>query len=109
MSVEELIGLQRRAQQIHASNALLDYVQALTSHTRRSTEYVNGLSPRAALALLHAARAWALMDSREHVLPEDVQAVLSGVVGHRLCLTGEINHVNGADIAEHLMKQVAIP
>jgi MoxR-like ATPase len=70
---------------------------------------VNGLSPRAALALLHAARAWALMDSREHVLPEDVQAVLSGVVGHRLSPAGEIYHVNGADIAEHLIKQVAIP
>lgn len=109
MTVGELIELQRCAQQIHASNALLDYVQALINHTRRSPEYVNGLSPRAALALLHAARAWALMDSRGHVVPEDVQAVLSGVVGHRLSPAGEVNNVNGTDIAGHLIKQVAIP
>jgi MoxR-like ATPase len=109
MKVEELIELQRRVQQIHASNALLDYVQALVNHTRRSTDYLNGLSPRAALALLHAARAWALMDNRGHVVPEDVQAVLSAVVGHRLSPTREINHVNGADIAAQLIKQVAIP
>ncbi|MEK6592661.1 MAG: MoxR family ATPase, partial [Pseudomonadota bacterium] len=109
MTVEELIELQRRAQQIHASNALLDYVQALVNHTRRSTDYVNGLSPRAALALLHAARAWALMDGRGHVVPEDVQAVLSGVVSHRLNPAGEINLANGTDSAGRLIKQVAIP
>ena len=61
--------LQHRAQQIHASSALLDYVQALVDHTRRAADYVNGLSPRAALALLHAARAWALMAGRGHVVP----------------------------------------
>jgi MoxR-like ATPase len=70
---------------------------------------VNGLSPRAALALLHAARAWALMDGRSHVVPEDVQAVLPGVVGHRLAMTGEAGRINGADVAEQLIKQVAIP
>jgi MoxR-like ATPase len=109
MTPQELAALQQRAQQVHASNALFDYVQALTDHTRRAADYVNGLSPRAALALLHAARAWALMAGRDHVVPEDVQAVLPAVVGHRLVLTGEVTRANGADVAAQLIKQVAIP
>ena len=109
MTVEELGTLQRHAQQIHASPALIDYVQALTTCTRRGADYINGLSPRAALALLHAARAWALMAGRDHVMPEDVQAVLPAVIGHRLVLAGEIARANGADIADRLIKQVPIP
>ena len=109
MGPQHLAELQRSAHQIHASNALLDYVQALANHTRRTADYVNGLSPRAALALLHAARAWALMAGRTHVVPEDVQAVLPVVVGHRLVSTGEAGKINGADVADRLLKQVAIP
>ena len=109
MSPQDLAALQRSAHQVHASNALLDYVQALSDHTRRTADYVNGLSPRAALALLHAARAWALMAGRAHVVPEDVQAVLPVVVGHRLVPTGEASKINGADVADRLLKQVAIP
>jgi MoxR-like ATPase len=109
MSPQELSSLQLRAQEVHTSDALFDYVQALTDHTRRSADYVHGLSPRAALALLHAARAWALMEGRGHVVPEDVQAVLPAVVSHRLVAAGEVTHANGADVAESLIKQVAIP
>lgn len=106
---QQLAELQRQADQVHASNALLDYVQALIDHTRRTADYINGLSPRAALSLLHAARAWALMAGRAHVLPEDVQAVLPVVVGHRLVAAGETGKINGADVAGRLLKQVAIP
>jgi MoxR-like ATPase len=106
---EDLGELQHEAQQIHVSAALLDYVQALINHTRASAEYATGLSPRAALALLHAARAWALMESRKHVVPEDVQAVLPGVVGHRLMSRIEGARVNGFDVAQQLLKEVAIP
>lgn len=109
MTIDELVELQHRAQQVHVSGALLDYVQALVNHSRRTADYVNGLSPRAALALLHAARAWALMEGRVHALPEDVQAVLSGVVGHRLCPAGDIALAGGTDVAAHLIKHVAIP
>ena len=62
MQPAELLALQRESQQVHVSDALLDYVQALISHTRRSADYVSGLSPRAGLALAQAARAWALLD-----------------------------------------------
>jgi len=109
MGIKELVELQQRAQAVHTSAALLDYVQALVNHTRRAPDYVNGLSPRAALALLHAARTWALMDGRGHVVPEDVQAVLPGVVGHRLAAAGEMTRANGSAVATHLISQVAIP
>jgi MoxR-like ATPase len=106
---EELAQLQQEVQTIHVSPALLDYVQALVSHTRTSADFANGLSPRAALALLHAARAWALMENRSHVVPEDVQAVLPGVVSHRLLSATEGRRINGYDVAQQLMKQVAVP
>src|SRR5690349_14547743 len=106
---EELAELQQQVQTIHVSDGLLDYVQALVNHTRSSADYANGLSPRAALALLHAARAWALMEKREHVVPEDVQSVLPGVVSHRLLSATEGRRINGFDVAAQLMKQVAVP
>jgi MoxR-like ATPase len=109
MEVKTLVELQARTRRVHSSSALLDYVQALVNHTRRSADYLNGLSPRAALALLHVARAWALMDGREHVVPEDVQAVLPGVIGHRLVAAGQVTRANGVDIAQRLIDQVPIP
>ena len=84
MTPEELVTLQAEAQKVHVAPALLDYVQALVEHTRRSPHFSAGLSPRAALALLHSARAWALIEGRDKVIPEDVQAVLPGVALHRL-------------------------
>ena len=109
MEPKTLLELQREAHQVYTSTALLDYVQALVGHTRQSADFAHGLSPRAALAVLHAARAWALMENRRHVLPEDVQAVLPGVVGHRLALAGGPGRVNGTDIAQQLIRQVPIP
>ena len=84
MAPGELVELQGNAQRVHVAPALLDYVQAIVEHTRRSPDFAAGLSPRAALALVHAARAWALIEGRDKVIPEDVQAVLPGVAGHRL-------------------------
>jgi MoxR-like ATPase len=109
LRIDELAELQHEAQGIHVSSALLDYVQALVNHTRASADYANGLSPRAALALLHAARAWALMEKRDHAVPEDVQAVLPGVVSHRLLSATEGRRINGFDVARQLMQQVAVP
>jgi MoxR-like ATPase len=84
MSPGELVDLQSDAQRVHVAPALLDYVQAIVEYTRRSPDYVAGLSPRAALALVHTARAWALLEERDKVIPEDVQAILPGVAAHRL-------------------------
>jgi MoxR-like ATPase len=102
---QQLQQIQQQVPQVHAANALLDYLQALINFTRESTDYQYGLSPRAGLALLNAAKAWALMDKRDAVLPEDVQAVLPAVAGHRL-RSGNIS--SGAIVAP-LLEKVAIP
>ncbi len=106
----ELLALQQAARAVHVADALIDYVQALVAHTRSSPQWQAGLSPRAALALLAAARAWALLDGRGHALPEDVQAVLPGVAIHRLRPAGETTaRMNAADIAARLIEAVPIP
>lgn len=107
LSIAELRDLQHAASAVHASEALLDYIQALVDHTRTSGMFASGLSPRAALALLAAARAWALIAGRDAVLPEDIQAVLPSVAGHRLKPIGEA--VGGARTARSLIEAVALP
>ena len=94
---------------MHVSGALLDYLQALVDYSRKSPDYVSGLSPRAALALLAAARAWALMEGRNQVLPEDLQAIVPGVVGHRLFVARDSTRINGAAVSENLIEAVPIP
>lgn len=84
MTAAELAQAQQGLRQIHASAALIDYVQALAAASRQNGMFAEGLSPRAAIALLQAARAWAALEGRDHVLPEDVQAVLVPVCAHRL-------------------------
>ena len=84
MTPAELAQAQQGLRQIHASAALIDYVQALAAASRQNGMFAEGLSPRAAIALLQAARAWAALEGRDHVLPEDVQAVLVPVCAHRL-------------------------
>ena len=84
LQAEQLASIQQQVTEIHVSSALLDYLQELINYTRESTDYHCGLSPRAGLALLTAAKAWAYMDGRKAVLPDDVQAVLPAVAGHRL-------------------------
>ncbi len=103
MDAAELPELQQRTKEVFVSDALLDYVQALLRHTRESEHYTHGLSPRAGLAMLSAARAWALIDGRNAVIPEDVQTILPGVVSHRLQAT------DGCQIAQELIEAVAIP
>lgn len=84
---DQLLALQDRVDQIGASPPLIAYVQRLVQHTRELTECEHGISPRGALALLQSARAWAFLGGRNHVIPEDVQAVFGPVVAHRLQTT----------------------
>jgi len=105
----DLIELQRSATQVHAADALIDYIQALVEHTRSAPEYQSGLSPRAALALLAAARAWAMIAGRDIVLPEDVQAVLPSVAPHRLRLVNENARTSAAAVAAALITAVPLP
>jgi MoxR-like ATPase len=84
MQPSELAQAQRALKEIHASPALVTYVQALAQASRQNGLFAEGLSPRAALALLQAGRAWAALEGRDHVIPEDIQAVLVPVCAHRL-------------------------
>ncbi len=107
LSPAELVAQQDLASRVHVAPALLDYVQAIVEHTRRSPEYVAGLSPRAALALVHSARAWALLEGRDKVIPEDVQAILPGVAAHRLRPAHD--GVRRVDVGAQLLAAVPIP
>lgn len=102
--VDTLISLQQAVQQVHVSDQLLDYLQDLILHTR--TQFSTGLSPRAGLGLRQCAQAWALLEGRDFVLPEDVQAVFASVVGHRL--PSDSLPSNNTDIAKQILSQVAI-
>ena len=82
-------------------------MRAIVDHTRRSPDYAAGLSPRAALALVHSARAWALIEGRDKVIPEDVQAVLAGVATHRLRPAHD--GARRGDIGAQLVAAVPIP
>src|SRR5262245_22563377 len=103
----ELVELQAGVQKVHVAPALLDYVQAIGEHTRRSPDYVAGLSPRAALALVHCARAWALLEGRDKVIPEDVQAIVPGVAAHRLRPAHDA--ARRVDVGAQLLAAVPIP
>ncbi len=108
MDIPSLLALQQEVDRVHASEALLDYLQALVTATRDRRRFIYGLSPRAALALLAAARAWALMQGRAQVEPADLQAVLPAVASHRLVALEE--HSRGSEsLVEELLEQVAIP
>ncbi len=78
------MGLQREVARVHVADPLIDYVQKLVAATRARADLRLGLSPRAAQGLVRAARAWALLEGRQAVLPDDVQAVWPAVAGHRL-------------------------
>ncbi len=109
LDAAQLMALQQAAAGVFVSDALLDYIQALLEFTRRSPHFHSGLSPRAALALLHSAQAWALTEGRDSVLPEDVQAVLSAVTGHRLRPGSEFSGETGEALAAYLLASVPIP
>lgn len=110
MRPEELSEAQRMLKQVHVSTALVDYVQALAQASRQGGLFAEGLSPRAAIALLQAARAWAALEGRDHVIPEDVQAVLVPVAAHRLrpLKSASGSALGSRDLVVQLMKSVPV-
>ncbi len=108
INAEQLGMFQREVMGIHTSDALLDYLQNLIEATRTSGHFAEGLSPRAALAWLAAARAWALLEGRNMVLPEDVQAVAIPVLAHRLAPAKQTAESREA-LVQRLIKSVPIP
>jgi MoxR-like ATPase len=106
---EVIVSLQQQITRLHASDALLDYVQAVVRASRDGSQFLAGLSTRAAISLLRAAQAWAFLHGHAGVLPEDLQSVLPSVVGHRL-RPREANDLRGpAELARALLEAVPIP
>lgn len=108
MPLETLQRLQQQAEAIHLSDPILDYVQRLVHFSRHSDEFEYGLSPRGALALVQCARAWALLERRDYVVPEDLQQVLAPVAEHRLRGDADTTGHRGTSLARLLLDAVDV-
>jgi MoxR-like ATPase len=103
----EILAAQQAAARVHASDALRDYIVGLLWHTREDPRVELGASPRAGLMLLRAAKAHALMHSREHALPDDVQALAPAVLAHRLLQRPECSRAVAQDVVADAVASVA--
>ncbi|MFC1853823.1 AAA family ATPase [candidate division CSSED10-310 bacterium] len=108
LTAAEVLRIQDQITKVHVSDALVEYVQDILDYTRTSSEFFVGLSPRAGMAILNAARSLAFLSGREHVLPEDVQNILPWVVGHRLRSAQDFREIP-RDKLNSLIMSVAIP
>jgi MoxR-like ATPase len=104
----DIMELQADCDAVYVSDDLLDYIQALLAETRNDQWFESGLSPRAGLALLHASKAFALMENRGYVIPEDIKAILPGLARHRLNATSGFNAASDDQINE-MLEQLPIP
>jgi MoxR-like ATPase len=109
VDAETLRAAQAQVPKVHVAEALVDYLQELLKFTRQSGQFEVGLSPRGGIALLRAAQGWAFLHGRPHVIPEDIQAVFTSVVAHRIVPAGEQVDVPSPELAAHLLRQVPIP
>jgi len=106
LSDADVIALRGTVERVHASEALIGYLQALLARSRQYAGVRVGLSPRAGLALLRAAKAYALLLGRGHVLPEDIQALFEAVAGHRL--VAEAESTSGGALAKKILHSVPV-
>ncbi len=106
LTMPELVEIQLAVERIATAEPILDYLLDLLA---RSRERGRGLSPRAALALKRAAQAWALMDGRRMVIPEDIQAVAPSIMGHRLGTWSDASGHDGLAQAAEILDAVAVP
>jgi len=107
-TTEQLLQLQQRAASMHVAPAILDYIQAILTFTRETSAFEFGLSPRGGLALLNAAKAYALIDAQEYVLPEHIQAILPAVVNHRLPVHLDSGAKQLTSAAEHILSSINV-
>lgn len=108
LSTEDVATFRKHSAGVNASPALLDYVQRLVGFTRGKEDFHYGLSPRGSLAVMRAAKTWALMCGRDHVVPEDVQVILPSVVEHRLRASSDQDGHTGASLVQRLLNEVDV-
>ena len=108
LNLDDLMEMQRQVTQVNISEQLLDYVISLCHVSRHEQSKTNPLSPRAAKSLIAAAKAWAFMDNRNFVIPEDIQAVFSPVCEHRLeTVAADFSH-HAKSLSEKILEQVDV-
>jgi MoxR-like ATPase len=105
MSAAELVAIQERVLTVRIDDAIVDYILAIAEASRRSEDLTIGLSPRGSLALMQAARAEALLEGRDYVIPDDVKNLASHVCAHRL-LTKSLTQEGSAATAEAVFRQI---
>lgn len=105
----QLTLVQEQASKVGVSEQLLDYVQRLIAFTRGNDHFTLGLSPRGAIALLSAAKAWALIAGRDYLLPEDVQSVFPAIAGHRLQASAHASSItNNQQLIDYVLANVDV-
>ncbi len=105
---KEIAAIRDEALTLSVSEAILDYVQRIVQHTRTNPEFFCGVSPRGALALLCCAKTWAYIHGRNHLLPDDVQAVLSSVLSHRVREVEDYDHSTGEALVDKVLNTVDV-
>ena len=98
----------REATEVHVAPALYEYVVSLATATREHGRVRLGVSPRASLALVRAAKAWALLDGRAFVSPDDVRSLAPAVLAHRIILSpeAEMDGLSGAEVVREVLSEV---
>jgi MoxR-like ATPase len=105
---EKVLDIQLQIGEVHMSDPLLNYVQDILEYTRTSSHFHVGLSPRAGMGIIGAARSWAYIDGRDYVLPEDVQKIIPWVVGHRLRSQEDLEELPKSRLVS-ILSEVPIP
>jgi len=105
---EQLHQISSACAAVKASDSIIDYLQRLVQFSRQSDEFSYGISPRGALALLNACRSWAYIHNREYVVPEDIQALIGPVLGHRLRAADDVGNVSAQGMVQSLLNQVNV-
>ena len=110
-NARQILAMIEGARQVHVAETLNSYIVELVSSTRETSELTLGASPRASLALLRAARAYAISESRDYVIPDDVKALASSVLAHRLVVAPEteMSGRSSVDVIDDLLDSVAVP
>jgi MoxR-like ATPase len=109
-SADEILEIQWRLNEVHGTDALLEYIIDLAEASRSHPDLYLGASPRASLCLLRSARARALLDGRHYFTHEDVWAVAQGVLGHRLIIRpeAEVEGKKTSDVVQELLESVVV-
>lgn len=108
VTLAQIMAIQDSSEQVLVSEAILDYVQRVVHYTRTHSEFTYGVSPRGALALIRCAKTWAFIHGRSHVLPDDVQAVMPSVLGHRLREITDFDDASGYALVERVLNSIDV-